>query len=139
MDVSNVLDVLETECAELALVQGRLMEVNWACGTAELHREHGVVVPLRFEPALNAAMHRLAMQHVEIRGRGCFNDNDEWDLVCVDRIIGTRAWSEPFDLEAFRNDPNPKVFEKNKMVTIDLTEEEWEGFNRAICEGRDAR
>ena len=137
MDVS-IIDVLETECDELALVQGRLMEVNWACGTAELHREHGTVVPLRFEPALNDAMRRLAMQHVEIRGRGRFNDNDEWDMVCVDQITGTRAWSKPFDLEAFRNDPNPKVFDANKLVAIDLTEEEWEAFNRAICEGRDA-
>ncbi|MCE2436343.1 MAG: hypothetical protein J4F29_26030, partial [Candidatus Latescibacteria bacterium] len=74
---------------------------------------------------------------VEIRGRGRFNDNDEWDIIYVEQITDTRSWSEPFDLEAFRNDPNPKTFDPDKIVTIDLTEEEWEAFHRAICEGRD--
>ena len=34
---------------ESALVEGRLMEVNWACGTAELHFIPQRVVPLRFD------------------------------------------------------------------------------------------
>ena len=122
---------------EPALVEGRLLEVNWACGTAELHYIPQRVVPLRFDPALNDDMRRLATQYVEIRGRGHFNDNDEWDIIYVEQITGTRSCSEPFDLEAFRNDPNPKIFDPDKIVTIDLTEEEWEAFHRAICEGRD--
>ena len=122
---------------EPALVEGRLMAVNWAYGTAELHYIPQRVVPLRFDPALNDDMRRLATQYVEIRGRGRFNDNDEWDIIYVEQITGTRSWSEPFDLEAFRNDPNPKIFDPDKIVTIDLTEEEWEAFHRAICEGRD--
>ncbi len=122
---------------ESALVEGRLMEVNWACGTAELHYIPQRIVPLRFDPTLNDDMRRLATQYVEIRGRGRFNDNDEWDIIYVEQITGTRSWSEPFDLEAFRNDPNPKIFDPDKVVTIDLTEEEWEAFHRAICEGRD--
>ncbi len=122
---------------ESALVEGRLMEVNWACGTAELHDIPQRIVPLRFDPTLNDDMRRLATQYVEIRGRGRFNDNDEWDIIYVEQITGTRSWSEPFDLEAFRNDPNPKIFDPDKIVTIDLTEEEWEAFHRAICEGRD--
>ncbi len=121
---------------EPALVEGRLMEVNWACGTAELHFIPQRVVPLRFDPALNDDMRRLATQYVEIRGRGRFNDNDEWDIIYVDQITSTRSCSEPFDLEAFRNDPDPKIFDPDKIVTIDLTEEEWEAFHRAICEGR---
>ncbi len=121
---------------ESALVEGRLMEVNWACGTAELHFIPQRVVPLRFDPALNDDMRRLATQYVEIRGRGRFKDNDEWDIIYVDQITSTRSWSEPFDFEAFRNNPDPKIFDPDKIVTIDLTEEEWEAFHRVICEGR---
>ena len=121
---------------ESALVEGRLMAVNWAYGTAELHYIPQRVVPLRFDPALNDDMRRLATQYVEIRGRGCFNDNDEWDTIYVEQITCTRSWSEPFDLKAFRNDPNPKIFDPDKVVAIDLTEEEWEAFHRVICEGR---
>ena len=122
---------------EPALVEGRLMEVNWACGTAELHFIPQRVVPLRFDPVLNDDMRRLATQHVEIRGRGRFNDNDEWDIIYVEQITSTRSWSEPFDLEAFRNAPNPKIFDPEKIVTVsepfDVDE-----FIRAIQEGRDA-
>jgi len=121
---------------EPALVEGRLMEVNWACGTAELHFIPQRIVPLRFDPFLNDDMRRLATQHVEIRGRGRFNDNDEWDIIYVEQITSTRSGSEPFDLDAFRNDPNPKIFDPEKVVAIDLTEEEWEAFHRVICEGR---
>ena len=122
---------------EPALVHGWLMEVNWACGTAKLHLVHGRVVPLRFEPALNDDMRRLATQYVEIRGRGRFNDNDNWNMVFVEQVSGTRSWSEPFDLEAFRNAPNPKIFDPEKVVTVsepfDVDE-----FIRTIQEGRDA-
>jgi len=121
---------------EPALVEGRLMEVNWACGTAELHFIPQRVVPLRFDPALNDDMRRLATQYVEIRGRGRFNDNDEWDVIYVEQITSTRSWSEPFDLDAFRNAPNPKIFDPEKVVTVsepfDVDE-----FIRVIHEGRD--
>ncbi len=121
---------------ESALVEGRLMEVNWASGTAELHFIPQRVVPLRFDPALNDDMRRLATQYVEIRGRGRFNDNDEWDIIYVEQITDTRSWSEPFDLEAFRNNPDPKIFDPEKVVTVsepfDVDE-----FIRAIQEGRD--
>ena len=122
---------------EPALMEGRLMEVNWACGTAELHDMPQRIVPLCFDSVLNDDMRRLATQYVEIRGRGRFNDNDEWDVIYVELVNSTRSWSKPFDLEAFRNAPNPKIFDPDKMVAIDLTQEEWEAFNRAICEGRD--
>ena len=121
---------------ESALVEGRLMEVNWAYGTAELHYIPQRVVPLRFDPALNDDMRRLATQYVQIRGRGRFNDNDEWDIIYVEQITCTRSWSEPFDLEAFRNAPNPKIFDPEKVVTVsepfDVDE-----FIRVIHEGRD--
>lgn len=122
---------------ESALVEGRLMEVNWACGTAELHYIPQRIVPLRFDPVLNDDMRRLATQYVEIRGRGRFNDNDEWDIIYVEQITDTRSWSEAFDLKAFRNNPNPKIFDPEKVVTVsepfDVDE-----FIRIIREGRDA-
>jgi len=121
---------------ESALVEGRLMAVNWAYGTAELHYIPQRIVLLRFDPALNDDMRRLATQYVEIRGRGRFNDNDEWDVIYVEQITSTRSWSEPFDLDAFRNDPNPKIFDLEKVVTVsepfDVDE-----FIRVIHEGRD--
>ena len=121
---------------ESALVEGRLMAVNWAYGTAELHYIPHRIVPLRFDPALNDDMRRLATQYVEIRGRGRFKDNDEWDVIYVEQITSTRSWSEPFDLDAFRNDPNPKIFDLEKVVTVsepfDVDE-----FIRVIHEGRD--
>ncbi len=113
------------------------MEVNWACGTAELHAIPRAIVPLRFDPALNDDMRRLATQYVEIRGRGRFKDNDEWDVIHVERVTGTRSWSEPFDLEAFHSNPNPKIFDPEKVVTasepFDVDE-----FIAIIHEGRDA-
>ena len=121
---------------ESALVEGRLMAVNWAYGTAELHYIPQRIVLLRFDPALNDDMRRLATQYVEIRGRGRFKDNDEWDVIYVEQITSTRSWSEPFDLDAFRNDPNPKIFDLEKVVTVsepfDVDE-----FIRVIHEGRD--
>ncbi len=43
-----------------------------------------------------------------------------------------------FDLDAFLNDPNPKIFKPDEIVRIDLSDEELEAFNRAIREGREA-
>ena len=121
-----------------ALLYGWLKEVNWAQGTAQLHDHEGKYVQLRFDAALNAEMRHLATQHVEVKGRGRFNKDDSWHTVHVEQVSGTRSWRELFDLEAFHNNPNPKIFDPDKMVTIDLTDEEWESYNRAIREGRNA-
>ena len=121
-----------------ALLYGWLKEVNWAQGTAQLHEHEDKYVQLRFDATLNYEMRRLATQYVEVRGRGQFNKDDSWHIVHVEQISGTRSWSEPFDLELFHNNPSPKLFDPDKMVTIDLTDEEWESYNRAIREGRNA-
>lgn len=121
-----------------ALLYGWLKEVNWAQGTAQLHEHEDKYVQLRFDAALNYEMRRLATQYVEIRGRGRFNKDDSWHTVLVEQISGTRSWREPFDLELFHNNPNPKIFDPDKTVTIDLTDEEWASYNRAIREGRNA-
>ena len=47
-----------------------------------------------------------------------------------------RAWSEPFDLDAFLNDPEPKTFRSRRISSaLTLTDEEWDAFDRAIREG----
>ena len=48
------------------------------------------------------------------------------------------ALLKPFDLDAFLNNPEPKIFNPDELVRIDLTDEEWDAFNRAIREGREA-
>ncbi len=55
----------------------------------------------------------------------------------VEQVSGTRSWREPFDIDALLNDPNPKVFDPDNVVTVsepfDVDE-----FIRTIHEGRDA-
>ncbi len=121
-----------------AHVQGRLMEVDWSRRTARLHGHAGEIVQLRFGAALDDKMLRLATRHVEVRGHGQLDQDDNWATVQVQQISATRSWDEPFDLEAFRNNPNPKVFDPDEAVTIDLTDEEWESYNRALRESREA-
>jgi hypothetical protein len=123
---------------EEALLYGWLREVNWEKRTAQLHDHTGKYVPLRFTRALHEEMLRLATRYVEVRGAGRFNKHDEWTSVRVDRLNETGSWSEPFDLDAFLDEPNPKLFDPTKVVTIDLSDQEWEAFDRAIREGREA-
>lgn len=53
-----------------------------------------------------------------------------------EEIRGVRSWNEPFDLEAFLNDPNPKIFDPDKVVPASEPFEVDE-FIRVIREGRD--
>ena len=134
----SVLDDDPEPGVEEALLAGWLKEVNWHRGTAQLHDNAGGYVSLRFDPALADEMLRLATQYVEVRGSGRFNDQDEWTTVRVEQLRETQAWSEPFDLDAFLNDPEPKLFDPDDLVRIDATDEEWDAFDRAIREGREA-
>ena len=122
---------------EEALLHGWLREVNWKLRTAQLHDFTGGYVRLGFDDALDDEMLRLATQYVEVRGAGRFGKDGEWTRVHVEQLSETRSASEPFDLEAFLNDPNPKLFDPNDMVTaaepFDVDE-----FLRGIYEARDA-
>lgn len=128
---------LNSEAEEEALLYGWLKEVNWHSGTAQLHQALGSYIKLRFDSDLDAELLRLATQYVEVRGKGGFNQDDRWKTVRVEEVRATRSWREPFDLDVFLSNPTPKVFDPEKIVTIDLTDEEWDSFNRAIREGRD--
>lgn len=123
---------------EAALLYGWLKEVNWDGRTARLHDADGASVRLRFRPELDGEMRRLAMEYVEVRGMGCFDEREEWVEVRVEELNETRSWSEPFDVDAFLSDPNPKVFDPQKVAPIDLTDEEFEAFLSTIRQGREA-
>ena len=121
-----------------ALLHGWLYEVNWDKGTAQLHDYSGDYVQLRFPEKLHEDMLRLATRHVEVIGRGRVNDKDKWGTVEVQRLNAARSWNDSFDVEAFLNDPNPKIFDPDRVVTtsepFDVDE-----FIRGIREGRDVR
>ncbi len=122
--------------AEEALLHGWLKEVNWDKRTAQLHQSAGGYVSLRFDEPLDKEMLGLATQYVEVRGRGRFDKDGDWTTVHAEQLSGARSWREPFDVDAFLNDSNPKIFDPEKVVTasepFDVDE-----FIRAIHEGRD--
>jgi len=123
---------------ETALLHGWLEKVNWDKGTAQLHDVVGGHIRLVFDSALSRDMQRLATQFVEVEGRGRFDADGEWISVQVDSIHGTPSGRKPSDLHAVLNDPNPKLFDPDRMVTasepFDVDE-----FVRVIHEGRDVR
>ena len=103
--------------SEEALLYGWLKEVNWYRGTAQLHDYSGSYVRLRFTGEHAQNMQRLARQHVEIRGHGKFNQSGDWTTVSVEQIAAARSWEQPFDMDEFLNDPNPKIFDPDNLVT----------------------
>ncbi len=100
-----------------ALVRGWLRDVDPDAKTALLHDFAGHAIPLRFSHGLGNAACRLETQHVEVRGSGRFNGNDEWVAVEVASIAATGSpraarpatakmggvvtASEPFDVDEF--------------------------------------
>ena len=99
-----------------ALLHGWLKEVNLEERTAQLHDYPSSYVRLRFNEALDAEMSRLATQYVVIEGQGTFDAEGEWTAVDVSQIT-PGSENKPFDLEAFRNAPDPKVFDPDQIIT----------------------
>ena len=130
--------VKDPDRVEAAVLEGWLKEVNWNRRTAQLHQLGGGYVRLQFDAALDSDMLRLATRYIEVEGRGRFNRGGGWVTVHVEHVSETRSWREPFDMEAFHGHPSPKTLDPRNVVAIDLTDEEWESFDRAIREGRDA-
>ncbi len=122
---------------EEALLQGWLKEVNWAKGTAQLHSYVGGYVRLEFDSSLEDEMLRLATQYVEVEGTGLFSDEGDCKKVTVSALSNDRSWGEQFDMDAFLDAADAKIFYPDETVTVDLTDEEWERFNQAIREGRE--
>ena len=119
-----------------AVLHGWLKEVNWARRTAQLHR-YGVKghIRLRFADSLDIEMVRLATRYVEVRGAGKFNANGDWTSIQVDEITAADSGGEPFDLDAFLNNPNPKIFRSEDVVRASEPFDV-DAFNRSIREGR---
>ena len=134
----SVSDDEQAAADEQALLVGWLKDIDWQHRTARLLDARGGHVSLRFDPLRAEEMRRLSGRYVEVRGSGQFNEQDEWTTVQVEELRETQAWSEPFDLDAFLDEPEPKIFDPDEIVRIDLTEEELEAFNRAVREGREA-
>ena len=118
-----------------ASLYGRLLEINWQNGTAQLHRYGEAVVPLRFASGLNETMRELATRYVAVRGEGHITAQDEWATVAVREIV-----AEPSEIDAFYARParafDPQqaaiFYEDDPDDPVDIDE-----FIRVIYEGRD--
>ena len=119
-----------------ALLYGWLKAVNWDQGTAELHRYGERHVPLRFDTRLDDEMLLHARKFVEVTGEGTINRRDQWQYFRVEQLYSTAMGGEPFDLDSFLNDPNPKLFSSDTVIR---TSEPFDvhDFIRVIREGRD--
>ncbi len=122
--------------SEEALLYGRLMEVNWKNGTAELHSYGESPVSLRFEASLNEAMRQLATRYVAVRGIGRFNTRDEWETITVQDIEAERSVLDNFYSR------EPKIFDPEKATSFyrhdDDDPVDIEEFIRVIYEARDS-
>ena len=138
VEIKRVIHAVKTATSEpeRAVLHGWLKEVNWDKRTAQLHR-YGVKghIRLRFAESLDREMIRMATRYVEISGVGRFNANDDWTTVRVDAITAADTGGEPFDLDAFLNNPNRKIFRSEDVVRASEPFDV-DAFNRAIREGR---
>ena len=134
----NKRDGHKRKVIERALLHGRLKNVSLRYRTAKLHQCNEKPVPLHFDAKLDHKMIRLRNKYIQVEGRGVINDNDRWESVHVDDANDEPYGKKTFDLEAFRNNPNPKIFDPDNLVTasepFDVDE-----FLRIIYEGRNAR
>ena len=80
-------------------------------------------------------MIRMATRYVEVSGVGRFNASGDWTTVRVDAITAADTGGEPFDLDAFLNDPNPKIFRSEDVIRASEPFDV-DAFNRAIRRGR---
>ena len=118
-----------------ALLYGRLLEINWQNGTAQLHRYGEPVVPLQFESGLNETMRQQATRYVAVRGEGRITTQEEWATVAIREIV-----AEASEIDAFYSRP-PRAFDPQQAAgfyrddaddPVDIAE-----FVRGIYEGRD--
>lgn len=126
---------------EPVLLHGLLAGVDPEGRTARLdgmYGEPGRSVRFSFVPALDGEMRRLAGRRVAVRGHGAVDDaSDSWTGVHAEAVEGDRSIREPFDREAFLNDPNPKVFDPSEVVKA-IKPFDVDEFIRTIYEARRA-
>ena len=112
--------------------------MNWEKRTAQLHDYTGGFVRLRFDRTLDQKMRMLATDYVEVVGIGQFDARGEWKTLLVHQVTATRSHHQPFDLEAFLQEPNPKVFDPEETVTASEPFDV-EDFIRFVHQGRDVQ
>ena len=93
-------EIVET----MALLYGRLLEVNWNAGTAQLHSYDAPIIALQFDANLNENMRQLATRFVKVTGSAYSADGEKWDTVAIHEIS-----DEPSEIDDFYARP-PKVF-----------------------------
>lgn len=120
---------------EEAFLQGWLKEVNREQRTAQLHRLTGRYVLLRFDRGLEETMLLLATRYVQVEGAGRLRDDGHWTSVRI-REIRNLDRSPPFDPARAGDEPGPSPFDPDRLVTLDLTDEEWEEFDEALRHAR---
>ena len=126
----NKRDGHKRDVIERALLHGRLKNVDIQLRTAQLEPYCDDPIPLTFNACLNDEMLKRAGRYIEVEGYGIINENDEWGTVHVELI--NRNAHGGFDLDAFLDKPNPKIFDPDKMITIKMTDEEWDLFESAF-------
>jgi hypothetical protein len=100
--------------SEPALIQGRLCDVDPKLGTAKIDAYFDERVPLRFDSSLELDMLRLETKFVKVWGHGWIDDDaDRWIVIEVEKI----ARPETRTIDEIINDPNPKPFDPDNVVT----------------------
>lgn len=129
----NKRDSHKQDGSQPALLHGRLKNVSLRYRTAKLHRIFGDPVPLQFDAKMEHVMIRLRDKYIEVCGHGVINEEeDRWESVQVER-----ARYERNSVDELLNNSKPKIFDPDDFITLDLTDEELEEFDRAIRESRD--
>ncbi len=117
------------------LLFGRLLEVDWKNGTAQLHNYGEDPVDLRFGAGLNETMLQLATRYVKVTGASSSSDQDEWETVTVREIAAERSVVDDFYARG------PKIFDPRKAASYYQDDDDdpidIEEFIRIIREARD--
>lgn len=116
-------------------LRGRLLEVNWSLGTAELHNYGESPTSLQFAAELSAKFQELATRYVTVKGIGRVNFNDEWETVTVREIIPEWSVRDDFysrEPEAFNPEQATAFYRQDDDDAVNVEE-----FIRNIYEARD--
>lgn len=99
---------------EPALMYGRLVEVDTEGGTALLSVYRDCRVPLRPTADKVGDALKLKQKFVKVTGQGWLDEeNDQWIVVVVEEIGPPDPQRS---VEEILNDPNPKIFDPDKIV-----------------------
>ena len=122
---------------EPALLHGRLVDVDAERGRAALSIYPDRRIPLRFGAAVEESVHKLKRKFVKVKGHGWFDEEDMWVVVVIDDLEYPAM--KALDFNDFLNDPNPKIFRRDDVPPMAMSDDEWDAFDAAIRENRGRR